>query len=143
MQDGFLTRLLVEVLPDLGESDEVGPVRGDALHQFLANPPDRVIVQGQRAADAAGGEPREPIALRGIGNAVLFQNGYDIRVVQWYELHDLTARQNGRELPIGPGGDEEQDRAGRRLFERLQEAVRGFGVEVVRILDNANHASAA
>src|SRR5438477_99516 len=50
----------------------------------------------------------------------------------------LTARGDGRGNPVRLGGAENEDGPGRRLFDRLQQSVKGFARDLVRFIDDEN-----
>ena len=59
-----------------------------------------------------------------------------VSAVERLKSHDLRARANRRQLPARARADQDQQRTGRRLFERLQQAIGARDAEVIGIIDN-------
>ena len=135
---GVLPGLLDERGPHLGQPGRSSVVRRSARQAVPAHLPDRVVVEGH-ARDAAAGEPGESLALGRVFDPLprpaprTRRPGRAGRTAPPGSAHRIVG--NWRSVPVATS---KQDRPGRRLFERLEEAVRRFRVEVVGVLDDAH-----
>ena len=57
-------------------------------------------------------------------------------VAQRRQIEPAAARADGRQQPAGLGGDQQEQRARRRLLQRLQQRVGGVDVELVGLVDD-------
>jgi DNA-directed RNA polymerase subunit M/transcription elongation factor TFIIS len=76
------------------------------------------------------------------GNLLIKENLSQLFFRQGLKANDLRARTNRRQLSAGARADQDQERFGRRFFERLEQAVGAFFIEMVGVVDNRNPAAA-